>query len=171
MTVDKPVTELDTPYSSEDATPTGWVEGRRQLEKAELYWLSTVRPDGRPHVTPLVGVWLEGAMYFTTGPDERKAKNLEHNTSCVITTGCNDLSKGLDLVIEGKAVAVRDDAKLKRVAGAFNSKYEAPFRFTVKDFALHGDGGSGKSLVFEVTPKRAFGYGRGKTFSATRWSF
>ena len=44
-----------------------------------MYWLSTVRPDGRPHVTPLMSVWLEGALYFCTGPDERKAKNLVRN--------------------------------------------------------------------------------------------
>ena len=169
MAADKPVTELDKPYSSEGATATPWAEGRRQLEMAEVYWLSTVRPDGRPHVTPLVGVWLDGAMYFTTGLEERKAKNLEDNKSCIITTGCNDLTKGLDVVIEGMAVAVREADKLQRVADAYNAKYEEPFRFTVEDFALQGEGG--KAVVFEVTPRKGFGYGRGATFSATRWRF
>lgn len=169
MTIDKPVAELDQAYSSEGATATPWSEGRSRLEKAEIYWLSTVRPDGRPHVTPMVGVWVEGAMYFSTGPEERKAKNLEHNGACVITTGCNDVSKGLDLVIEGEVSRVLDNSKLKRVADAYSAKYEAPFRFTVKDFAMEGEGG--KALVFEVIPTKAFGYARGAKFSATRWRF
>src|SRR6266540_4821502 len=54
----QPVTELDARFSSNDATPTGWEEARGQLEDAQVYWLSTVRPDGRPHVTPLLAVWL-----------------------------------------------------------------------------------------------------------------
>ena len=47
------------------------------LEGAELYWLTTVRADGRPHVTPLIGVWHDGAVHFCTGPREQKARNLE----------------------------------------------------------------------------------------------
>ncbi len=60
-----PVTELSA-FSSPDATPTAWSRARDELADADLYWLSTVRPDGRPHVTPLLGVWLEGALYFST---------------------------------------------------------------------------------------------------------
>jgi Pyridoxamine 5'-phosphate oxidase len=169
MAVQEPVAELHQQFRSAGATPTPWAEARRQLEKAEVYWISTVRPDGRPHATPMVGVWLGGALYFTTGPTERKAQNLARNARCVITTGCNALSKGLDLVIEGDAVLVRDPAALQRVAGGYAAKYEAPFRFTVRDFAFHGEGG--ETLVYEVVPKRMFGYGRGDHFSATRWRF
>ena len=78
MAEPEPVTELSA-FSSDDAIPTEWGEGRRKLRDAEVYWLSTVRPDGRPHVTPLLGIWLNGALYFCTGPGERKAKNLAHN--------------------------------------------------------------------------------------------
>jgi multidrug transporter EmrE-like cation transporter len=53
--------------------------GRKRLEGAEVNWISTVRPDGRPHVTPLLSVWLDGALYVCTGPDECKAKNLVRN--------------------------------------------------------------------------------------------
>src|SRR5580704_1825111 len=99
-----PVTELSA-FSSPNATPTEWSQARVALADAELYWLSTVRPDGRPHVTPLLGIWLEGALYFCTGPEERKAKNLAQNQGCVLTTGRNDL-EGLDLVVEGQALIV-----------------------------------------------------------------
>jgi hypothetical protein len=64
-----PVTELSD-FSSPNATPTEWSQARDELADAEVYWLSTVRPDGRPHVTPLLGIWLEDALYFCTGPDE-----------------------------------------------------------------------------------------------------
>lgn len=51
----EPETELDQRFSSTDATATSWADGRERVEKAELFWISTVRPDGRPHVTPLSG--------------------------------------------------------------------------------------------------------------------
>ena len=102
----QPVTELDKRYSSDGATPTGWTEASRCLEEAQLYWLSTVRPDGRPHVTPLLTVWLDGALYFCTGPSERKARNLAQNAHCVLTTGSNSLDEGLDFV---HAVFLGDD--------------------------------------------------------------
>ena len=54
----QPVTDLDTRFSDPNAIPTDWSETRRALESAELSWVTTVRADGRPHVTPLVAVWL-----------------------------------------------------------------------------------------------------------------
>ena len=108
----EPVAELDPNFSSDDATATPWTEARDILEKAEVYWLSTVRPDGRPHVCTLLAVWLEGALYFCTGESERKARNLLSNPHCVMTTGCNVLY-GLDVVVEGEAVIVNDEDKLQ----------------------------------------------------------
>ena len=72
----EPVTTLDTRFSDPDAVPTDWHETRNVLETAQLFWISTVPGDGRPHVTPLVAVWLDDVVYFTTGPDEQKAVNL-----------------------------------------------------------------------------------------------
>src|SRR5215218_221922 len=131
----QPVTELDARFSSESATPTGWSQAREGLEGAEIYWLSTVRPDGRPHVTPLIAVWHDGALYFCTGADERKAKNIAQNAHCTITTGCNSLDKGLDIVIEGDAARVSDEPTLRRVAGAYEAKYGSTWHFDVRDGA------------------------------------
>ena len=69
----EPVTELGA-FSSDGAVATEWAKALVDLQDAEVYWLSTVRPDGRPHVTPLLGVWLDGGLYFCTGPAERKAE-------------------------------------------------------------------------------------------------
>ena len=103
MATNEPVTEMDARFSGADATAVDWAQGRRRIEEAELFWLSTVRPDGRPHVTPLISVWVDGAAYFCTGSEERKAKNLAKNSNCILTTGCNLLKEGLDIVIEGEA--------------------------------------------------------------------
>jgi len=61
-------------FSSPGATATSWEQGRADLAAADVYWLSTVRPNGHPHVTPLLAVWAGGALYFSTGSTERKAR-------------------------------------------------------------------------------------------------
>ena len=171
MTKKEPVAELHQQFSSDGATATPWAEARRRLEKAEVYWLSTVRPDGRPHLTPMVSVWLDGALYFSTGPDERKAKNLVGNPRCILTTGCNRLD-GLDLVVEGQAAKVNDLAELSSVADTFESKYGA--HFTAPEGTWFGLGDTirrNEALVFRVGPLTAFGFGKGTPSSQTRWSF
>jgi general stress protein 26 len=168
MTIKNPTTELDSRFSSPDAAPLPWTTGQDALEQAEVFWLTTVRPDGRPHVTPLISVWLDGALHFCTGPEEQKAKNLVANTHCAVTTGCNSLSEGLDLVIEGEAVQVRDEDLLQRLADRYERKYEG-WHFAVRDGAFHGDGG--RALVFAIAPSKAFGFGKGEPYSQTRWRF
>jgi general stress protein 26 len=168
-----PATKMDARFSSDGATPTDWAAARRLLERAEVFWLSTVRPDGRPHVTPLISVWLDGSLFFCTGPGERKAKNLAENAHCILTTGCNALDEGLDLVVEGEAVPVRDDEKLREVADAYEAKYGGDWRFGVRDgmFVHHAPHEGSVALVYRVTPETAFGYRKGDEFSQTRWRF
>ena len=74
------------------------------LRRSEMFWLSTVRGHGRPHVTPLPAVWDEGALHFCTGDAEQKSKNLVHDGRCVLTTGTNALHSGSDVIVEGEAV-------------------------------------------------------------------
>ena len=171
MEIAEPVAELDARFSSTGATPTEWAEARLRLEEAEIFWISTVRGDGRPHVTPLIAVWLDERLYFCTGPEERKAKNLAHNQHCVLTTGCNAIDAGLDLVVEGDAVQVSDEARLRGIADAYESKYGPAWRFGVRDGAFVPADGDGVALVYEVVPRQAFGFRKGDEFSQTRWSF
>jgi hypothetical protein len=168
----EPVTELNPDFSSHGAVATPWSQGRQELQDAELYWLSTVRPDGRPHVTPLLGSWLDGAMYFSTGPSERKAKNLTLNQQCILTTGHNTLEDGIDLVVEGAAAHVTDGVELGRVADAFEAKYGA--HFTAPEGTWFGLGDAmrgGAVLVYRIAPMTVFGFGKGTQFSQTRWRF
>jgi nitroimidazol reductase NimA-like FMN-containing flavoprotein (pyridoxamine 5'-phosphate oxidase superfamily) len=164
-----PTTELDIRYGAPDATPTPWTDAVDRLESAEVFWLSTVRPDGRPHVTPLLSVWLAGALYFSTGAAERKAMNLRDNPHCVLTTGTNALSEGCDLVVEGDARLVTDDDTLRAVAAVYESKYGSDWHYDVADGAFQGTEGH-TALVYEVAPVTAFGFGKG-AFSQTRWTF
>lgn len=169
MAVKEPVTEFDGAFSSAEASATPWEEARGRLEEAEVFWLSTVRPDGRPHVTPLIAVWFEGALHFCTGPDERKARNLEGNPHVVMTTGSNTLHAGLDLVVEGRVRQVEDETRLRRLAELFESKYGGDWHFEVEDGVFVGEGT--RAVVFEVLPAKAFGFGKGEVYSQTRWRF
>lgn len=172
----EPDAELDPRFSSEGAVPTAWSEAEAALEQAELFWLSTVREDGRPHVTPLLAVWLDAALWFCTGPTERKARNLAANRQCTLTTGCNSLREGLDIVVDGDARRVTDEDTLRRVATLYESKYGPEWRFEVRDGAFrHGEASlraddPGTALVFEVVPRTAFGFRKGN-YSQTRWRF
>jgi nitroimidazol reductase NimA-like FMN-containing flavoprotein (pyridoxamine 5'-phosphate oxidase superfamily) len=158
-------------FSEPGATPTPWSTGLQQVSAADTFWLSTVRPDGRPHVTPLIGVWHAGALWFATGPDERKAHNLAANPACVLTTGCSELADGaLDVVIEGRAEQVTDDAQLEPVAAAFAAKYAGgPWDFVVRDGAFSDRSVGGRVLVFRVRPQRGLGFRKGDHFSQTTW--
>jgi len=169
MAANQPVTELDARFSSETAKPTDWDEARQRLKEAPTSWLSTVRADGRPHVTPLLSVWLDEALYFCTGPTEQKAKNLAGNPHCILTTGSNALTEGLDVVVEGEAVRVTDDARLRRLADEYESKYGRDWHFDVRDGSFHNEAG-GEAFVFEVAPVTAFGFAK-EDYAQTRWRF
>ena len=160
-------------YSHPDATPTPWEVGRALAAGADTFWISTVRPDGRPHVTPLIAVWHDEAIWFTTGPEERKARNLSDNAACVLTTGRSDLSEGgLDVVLEGAAEQVTDEAELQPVAEAFAAKYGTDtWHFVVRDGAFAHHAAGGRALVFRVRPVRGLGFRKGAMASQTTWRF
>ena len=164
----EPVTKIDPRYSDPDAVATGWDETRRVLETSELFWISTVRADGRPHVTPLVAVWLDGALHFSTGAEEQKAVNMRGNPHVILMTGCNNWNEGIDVVVEGDAVQVTDDDKLKRLAEAWTKKWDGQWQFEVRDGAFHHEAGT--ALVFSVKPTKILAFAKGN-FSHTRHQF
>ena len=170
MTATDPTAELDPRFSSENAAPTPWSEARDQLDRAKAYWLSTVRPDGRPHVTTIAAVWLDDALHFTNGAGERKAKNLAANPRVAVTTGTAAFD-GLDIVVEGEAALVTDVAKLRRLAESYLPKYGRMFVFEERGGVLHNEGSDDDVRAYEVRATKAFGFGKGGEFSQTRWRF
>ena len=167
-TTTEPTAELDMRFSSPNAVPTPWSQALAELTDAPMYWLSTVRSDGRPHVTPLAGIVLAGSFFFATGPAEQKARNLEHNPNVVVTTGNNAFDRGTDVIIEGVAKPVLDEATLQRLADAYRPKYEGVFDFELRDSGFWTRDG-GDALVFRVDAAKGFAFARGESFSQTRW--
>lgn len=167
-----PVTTFDEQYSDPAATATRWEETRSALETAELFWITTVRADGRPHVTPIVAAWMQDAIWFSTGAGEQKFANLRANPHVVLTTGCNRWDQGLDVVVEGDAVLVTDDAVLSRVARAFAAKWDGRWQFKAQGGAFRDpEDGSGEAMVFSVTPVKVFAHAKGDPFGATAHRF
>ncbi len=166
-----PVTTFDQQYSDPAAVATGWEQTRAALESAELFWLSTVRADGRPHVTPVVAAWSQDAVWFSTGAGEQKFANLGAHPHVVLTTGCNRWDGGLDVVVEGEAERVTDDAVLTRVARAFTGKWDGRWQYTARGGCFRDPDGSGEAMVFRVTPVTVFAYAKGDPFGATRHKF
>ena len=165
----EPTATLDPRFSDPASSATPWTETQRSLADAEIFWITTVRADGRPHVTPLVAVWLDDAIYFTTGAAEQKAVNLQVNPQVVLTTGCNAWDSGLDVVVEGSAVPVTDDARLAHLAEAWSTKWDGQWRYEARNGRFHHEGG-GEALVYAVRPWKVLAFGKG-TFTQTTHHF
>ena len=88
----------------------------------------------------------------------------------VVTTG-TDAFEGLDVVLEGEAVRVTDQATLERLAAAYLPKYDGMFVFEARDGELHNEGSADPALAFEVRAAKAFGFAKGASFSQTRYRF
>jgi general stress protein 26 len=154
-------TRLDERFSDPGTEATGWSETVQALEAAQISWLTTVRADGRPHVTPLVAVWLDGALHFSTGETEQKYRNLTANPNVVLTTGRNAWDDALDVMVEGVARRVTDRARLERLAEAWLAKWDGSWRYEATDDGFRQTGHD--AAVFAVEPARVLAFGRKRT--------
>ena len=139
-----------------------WGPVNERLTTARNYWLSTVRGDGRPHVVPRWGVWLDNRFYYDGAPSTVHARNAERNPACTLT-----LESGTEVVIvEGRSMATRAEAKGMgaRLAAAF-AKY-APEYQPEADSWSDEHGGGLRMLV----PERALAWFSFPT-DCTRFSF
>lgn len=165
-----PKTELDARFSNAGATATSWDETRQVLENSELFWVTTVRTDGRPHSTPLVAVWLDDALHFCTGSEEQKAVNLRANRNVILTTGCNRWDDGMDVMVEGEAAPVTDQDELRRLADAWTRKWDGSWQYQIGEGCFHNAGSDEPVLVFSVRPAKVLAFAKGN-FSHTRHVF
>jgi nitroimidazol reductase NimA-like FMN-containing flavoprotein (pyridoxamine 5'-phosphate oxidase superfamily) len=165
-------TRLDTRFSDQNAEATSWADTTEILRHAELFWVTTVRRDGRPHTTPLVAVWSEGALHFCTGVGEQKEINLRGNHQVSLLTGRNDWDQGHDVVVEGVAERVEGRERLERTAAAWTAKWDGRWRYVVTDagFEHPEDSEHNQVLVFAVRPERVLVFGKG-AFSHTSHRF
>lgn len=133
-----------------------WSWGVERLVRSRNYWVSTVAPPGRPHCMPVWGIWHDDTLWFSTGTDSRKARNLAANPACVVTTESAEEA----VIVEGRA---------ERLPVA-----DAPATLAADYAAKYGMGYPDDSDVFAVRPVRAFGLIESAeefTGSATRWEF
>jgi hypothetical protein len=154
--------------------PIPWSRAEGQLETASggmdaHFFLSTLRPDGRPHVAGVGALWVDGKFYVVSGPGTRKSRNLAERADCVISVNLPDL----DLVVEGTARRVTDEPTLERLA----ERYRAHgWPATVADGAFTGpysasSAGPPPWDLYEFTPRTAFGVATADPQGATRWRF
>jgi hypothetical protein len=167
MSERRPTVELHAGFSQPGASARPWSDVVDVLSGSEMFWPSTVRRDGRPHVTPLPAIWHEGTLHFCTGDAEQKSKNLVRDPRCILTTGTNQLHSGLDVVVEGTAVRVTDTERLTRLAALWKSKLDWDFAVGDGEFR-DGDGRHG--WVFGVTPLKVLSFGK-DPYMQTRYTF
>ena len=149
----------DPRFSSPSASTPAWPDVERLLSDAELYWLTTVRADGRPHTAPLVGVWHDGAFAFCTGVGEQKHLNLWHSGRVTVTTGRNDWQAGTDVVVEGTAHRLEGRARLEPLAAAWRGKYGADWDWEASDEGFTSGDGSDPH-VYVVPPAKVIAFGK-----------
>ena len=133
-----------------------WSWAAERLTTARNYFVATARPDGRPHVMPVWGVWLDGNFYFSTGARSRKVRNLEANRRCVVCPERADKA----VILEGLSQEVTDPSTLGRFKEAYKVKY---------DWEIDTSQGG----IYLVRPEVVFGFREMEDFegSATRWRF
>jgi general stress protein 26 len=138
-----------------------WSWALERLEKSHNYWIATSRPEGRPHLMLVWGVWWEDAFWFSTGLRTRKAKNIAADPHCVIGTEKADEA----VILEGIAEEVKDRAVWKQIVEVYNGKYG-------------GDVGplleTSNSCVLRVQPQIVFAqdeHAENFVDAVTRWTF
>jgi hypothetical protein len=137
-----------------------WSWARQRLTDSHDYWISTVRPDGRPHAMPVWGVWLGDALWFSSSRQSRKARNLTGRPDCVVTTD----NPRDPVILEGQAQLVTDLDMIAAFLNASNAKYRTAYELEFLDPTVNS--------TFRVPPSHVFGLLHGDfTGSPTRWTF
>jgi PPOX class probable F420-dependent enzyme len=137
-----------------------WSWATERLTRSHDYWLATTRPDGRPHVMPVWGLWWDDAMWFSSGLRSSKARNLAADTRCAITT--DDAQE--PVVVQGTAAIVRDLDTIRDFAERVDAKYETDYGADFYDPDVNG--------TYRVAPTWAFGLTESDfEGSPTRWDF
>jgi predicted pyridoxine 5'-phosphate oxidase superfamily flavin-nucleotide-binding protein len=167
MTTNDPTAELHEGFSEPGSSAVSWAEVVEILDRSEVFWLSTVRSDGRPHVTPIPTVWREQRLHFCTGDQEQKSKNLGRDPRCILTTGTSALHGGIDVVVEGRAVRRTDTAELHELAALWKAKLDWDFEVGEDTF---GDADGRTALVFALEPTKVLAFGKGP-YTQTRFRF
>jgi hypothetical protein len=145
------------PETAPDTDAHPWSEWEAALERSKSYWISTVRADGRPHAMPVWGIWIDGALMFSTGRRSLKGRNLARSPEVIA-----HLESGDDVVVLEGAVEEGRDAEL---LGRYVEAYEAKYKF-------RPDPSAPDDVTYVLRPRVALTWlERDFVESATRWEF
>jgi nitroimidazol reductase NimA-like FMN-containing flavoprotein (pyridoxamine 5'-phosphate oxidase superfamily) len=136
---------------ADDAGLLEWRDVEARLAASKHYWLSSVRPDCRPHSMPRWGVWLDGRFWYDGSPETRHARNAEQNPAVTLT-----LESGKEaVVVEGESHATRAsaDGLGARLADAFRKYHDDGYAPGPDSWA--GDDGGGLRVI---TPSRVLAW-------------
>ena len=156
-----------------DATPIDWDQAGRLFAAERSYWVATTGDDGRPHLRPMLAVWVDQRIYSTTNPAARKGRDLASRPSAALAAR----APAMDIVIEGPVAWVEDRQQLRRIGQAYQDKYEWPVTVTDDNAftAPYGapTAGGPPYRVYELTPAVAYAFGTGDNLAerSTRFRF
>ena len=130
-------------------------------------WLTTTNAGGTSHVRPVGTVQVAGVLYFNSGPETRKSRNIAANPQCVLSIA----TLRFDLIVEGRAVRVTDASELGTVVEVFRrngwpaqvdgdaltAEYSAP------------SAGPPPWWLFRIEPETVYAFGTDEPGGATRY--
>ena len=136
-----------------------WTKIDRWLRAFRSIWVSTTRPDGRPHSVPVWYVWDGQSIYFATQRTSQKARNLARQPNIVVHAGDGDDA----LILEGVAEVVTDEEELARLNAAYMEKYVDPHTGARATIPNEGDN------VYRVRVRRIMVWEYGVVATRTHW--
>ena len=173
----------EEPMVDDQPGTTPWALARERLanpEPSRTSWLATVRPDGRPHLMPIIAFWIEDAFHFVVGEGTRKGRNLAADGRCVIAIGSTTLPS-LDVVVEGHAEPLADEAAVRRIAEILRGN---DWPLEARGDQVYGPNaptaGPPPYSIYRMVPSKAFGlpgmlgmekYDPADLPKPTRWEF
>jgi hypothetical protein len=167
-----PVAEVIATDASADAAPIDWDEAGRLFAAERSYWVATTGDDGRPHVRPVLAVWVDGRICSTTSPAARKGRNLTSRPAAALTAR----APTMDIVVEGPIAWIDDPRRLRRIGEAYQDKYSWPVTVVGNTFNAPyaaPTAGHAPYRVYELTPAVAYAFGTGNNLAerSTRFRF
>ena len=132
-----------------------------RLSSLRTIWISSTRPDGRPHAVP-VWYWWDGLhMYFVTGRHTQKAKNLAHQAWTIVHAGDGDEA----IILEGTATIVTNAKEQQRVNAGYMEKYVDPHSGAQATIFRPGDD------LYRIVVERVMAWQYGAVATRTDWRF
>ncbi|MFC4948161.1 pyridoxamine 5'-phosphate oxidase family protein [Pseudonocardia sp. GCM10023141] len=134
-------------------------------------WLTTINPDGSPHVTAVGALWVDGTFWFETGAGTRKGRNLARDARCVLSIAMDEF----DLAVEGTADRITDAPTVAAMVvrwaeGGWPAEVDESGEAITAAFSAPA-AGPPPWFVYRITARSATALATVAPGGATRWTF